>query len=213
MVITFDEFYDVQESNGFINNLIDNNIEFSTYILTRSPYYWFYEVADKYKPVFLKYSEATSTDIRLMLPKIRIVAPPDYNYLRRISKNPSDIEKYISPNIFKKAKNSDYFCCFKYSSISYINGISNLGFKIYIYPKKVREWNIAFCFDRDIRDVIMKSSIVFEKTKASDFSRIGEIELYLNNRVFISDKLRFKVRYMPYSENGVYHPLIYQIKN
>lgn len=213
MILTFDPYYNIKESNEFIKNLKENKINFNTYILSKSPYYWFYEVADKYKPVFLKFNEANSTDLRFMLPKLKELTPSDENYLRRIPKTPSDFERYVSPNIFKKAKDAEYFCIFRYKSISEINKITEtLGIKIYILPKKVREWNIAFTFNKMIRNFVFGHYILFEKTKKTQFNKVGEIELYLNNKVFVTDKMKFKTRDLPFSEDGTYYPLKFQIK-
>lgn len=73
--------------------------------------------------------------------------------------------------------------------------------------KKTKSWNIACCFNKMVRNYVYQHYILLEKTNKSDFSKPGEIEVYLNNKVFITDRIKFKPRELPYSENGQFHPL------
>ena len=52
-------------------------------------------------------------------------------------------------------------------------------------------------------------NILLEKTSKTQFSKPGEIELFLNNKKFVTDKIMFKSINLPYVDDGVYKPLPY----
>lgn len=209
---SFDDFYDIQEVNKFIDNLKTNKIPYRTYISIKPPHNWFYEVSDKYKPVWLKYDEIQKSMIKFLMQTIIPIDPSDEKYLRRTPSTPkSDFEKFISPNIFKKAKDKDYVIIFRYKDLKEIQNISKeLGIKIFMIGK-MRGYNLAMCFNKYVKNYVFQRNIIIEKTKKSEYSKAGELEYALSEEMRFA-KLVKKTRKYPYVEDGSYHPLNKTIK-
>ena len=209
---TFDENYDIAETNKFIENLKTNKIPYRTYISIKPPHNWYYEVDEKYKPVWLKYEEIQKSMIKYLLQTITPIDITDEKYLRRTPSTPkNDYEKFISPNIFKKAKDKEYCIIFRYKDLKEVQNISKeLGIKIHLIGK-MRGYNIALCFNKFVKNFVFQRNILVEKNKKSEYNKVGELEYELSS-VMRFEKLTKKTRKYPYVDGGSYYPLNKTIK-
>lgn len=210
MIFTFDPFYSPSVSNQFMEDYVSKGGKYRTYIMSQPPYHWYYEVKDSDAPKFLKYKLADGYAKRTMLPKLKAITPSDEVYLKRLVRSPADFERFVSPNVFKKARVVDYFVVFRFKSIAELTNISSqIGVKIYIFPKKVKNLLVACCFNKMIRNFVFQHNILLEKTNKSQYSGPGEIEFVLNTTKFSNEKIQFKTRKLAYVEDGIYRPLAF----
>ena len=210
MIFTFDPYYSPNVSNQFMEDFKNNGGKYRTYIQAQPPYQWYYEVKDTDIPKFLKFKEADSFALRTILPKLKAFTPNEQLYLKRIPRTPADFERYVSPIVFKKARTANYFCVFRFKNIAELISISStLGIKIYFFPKRIKNLNIACTFNKFIKNFVFQHNILLEKTSKTQFSKPGEIELFLNNKKFVTDKIMFKSINLPYVDDGTYKPLPY----
>lgn len=211
--ITFDGLYNINSYNQFIESAIKNKLEFKEYISIKAPYRWYIEIDQKYAPMFLQYSLLPKGDEKWLLEKINGLNPNEQWLLKRkVSSLPQNFEEFVSPYIFRQIPYEPYCVAFKYKNKDELVRYSKeLGLKIYVLGKQ-REWNLAFCFNKYIRNYIFKDQILLEKTDPKQFLKAGEFEYTLNFKKLVKIKLSNKTLEYPYYEDGVYHPLIKNTK-
>jgi hypothetical protein len=123
--ITFDKDYPVKQSIEFTEQAKKNKIPFKTYVYMKSPYSWFIEIDEKFKPLYLKFYEASVSDKKYMLQTVIPITPSEEaKLIRRQSDAHLNSEKFISPEIFIALKDKEYGCIFKYSNLTKIKTIS-----------------------------------------------------------------------------------------
>lgn len=206
--MTFDEFYGVKDYNDFIANAVLNKIEFKEYISIKSPYRWYIEIDEKYKPVFLKYSLGAKGDEKWLLEKMMPLNPMEaYVLKRKVGDLPQEFSTFVTPNIFKDIPSLDYCVAFKYRNKEELRKISKeWGLKIYVLGT-YRGWNLAFCTNKYIRNFIYLEQIILEKKKPSDFPKLGDFEQTLNFKKLVKVKFSNKTLDYPYYEDGEWNPL------
>lgn len=206
--ITFDPYYDIIHYNEFIATAKLNKIEFKEFINVKAPYRWYIQIEEKYTPAFLRYNVLPKADDRWLLEKVIPLNPQEeYQVKRKVSSIPQNFQEFTSPYIFRQIIDEPYCVCFKYKNKEELMQISKeWGIKIYILGKH-REWNLAFTFNKYIRNFIYMDQILLEKKKPLDFSKAGEFEIALNFKKLVKVKFTNKTLEYPYYEDGIYYPL------
>lgn len=201
--LCFDAYYDYNLYNEFIANARKNKLEFKEYLSTQSQYRWYIELQyQKDFPKFLKYD--VITDSRYLLEKITPLNTSDENYLLRKQRIVSDIEKFVSPKVFREAKYAYYACIFKYQDIGVLKRASLNGVKSYILGKQ-KGYKLAISLHKKIKDYINSNDIFIEKRTQSDYSKPCELELTLNQKFLNGANLTNKMIHYPYVEDGSLH--------
>jgi hypothetical protein len=206
--ITFDPYYTHTEYNNFLQNIKDSGIPYKEYVLIKPPYYFYFSIDEKYIPIFLKYKELTKGNERYLLERVKTLYPSeDFYLLRKESDSTLNFEKFISPNIFKQIATEQYACVFRYRNKEQLMSISReLGIQVWVLGRQ-RDWNLAFSFNKFIKNYIPLDWVLVEKTKPSQFEKPGDFEAYLNYFVLHKVKLTNKVINYPYFDSGVYYPM------
>lgn len=206
--ITFDGIYNVQRYNEFVQNIKSYKVLYKEFISIRPPYKWHIQIEERYAPVFLKYQVLTKADEKWLLETMKPLYPNEaYILTRKVSDLPQDFQNFVSPNIFKDIPSADYALVFKYKNKEELLKISKeWGIKIYVLGKH-REWNLAFTFNKYIRNFIFLDQIILEKKKPSDFQKQGEFEQTLNFKKLVKVKFTNKTIDYPFYEDGIWHPL------
>lgn len=206
--ITFDNYYTVTDYNNFLSNLDYNKVIYKEYVSIKAPYNFYIELDEKYLPVFLKYKEAPKGIEKYLLEKVQGFYPNEQFLLKRkVSDSPTQIEKFVSPMIFQDINNNQYACVFRYKNKEELIRITReLGIQVWILGKQ-REWNLAFSYNKFIKNYVPLDWILVEKTKTSDFIEPGSFEYELNYKKLVKTKLTNKFLHYPYYDSGKYFPL------
>lgn len=206
--ITFDGIYSIKNYNDFVNTAKAKKIELKEFINIRPPYRWYIQIEEKYLPVFLNYAVLPKADEKWLLEKMIPLNPmEEYILTRKVSDLPQDFQNFVSPNIFKDIPSADYCVMFKYKNKDELIKISKeIGIKIYVLGMH-RGWNLAFTFNKYIRNYIYLDQIILEKKKPSDYQKAGEFEYTLNFKKLVKVKLTNKTLDYPYYEDGTWYPL------
>jgi hypothetical protein len=208
VLISFDKYYTRLEYNIFLENLTASKVPFKEYVSIKPPYYFYFSIDEAYIPVFLKHDIAPKGTDKYMLERIKAFQQNEiYTLTRKQSDTPNSFEKYVSPIIFRNLKDNDYGCLFRYKNREQLVKITrDLGIKVWDLGKQ-REWNVAFSYNKFIRNYVPLDWILLEKKKPSDFSKPGEFEYEFNYKRLIKTKLTNKFLNYPYYEDGKYFPL------
>jgi hypothetical protein len=208
MYITFDPYYNVTMYNSFVATAKKKGIPIKEYIEVRTPYNWYIQIEEKYLPVFLDYKVASKETENYLLEKlIPLFSNEAYTLTRKLSTLPQSFETFVSPDIFQKIPTASYAVCFRYKNKETLMRYSKeLGLKIYLLGRH-RDWNLAFCFNKYIRNYVFTSDVLLEKNKASEFQKPCDFERMLNYKKLVKAKLNNKTMEYPYIDDGVYYPL------
>lgn len=208
MYITFDPYYTVQEYSDFIKNAKEKGRPVEEYILLKPPYNWYVKINKSDAPIFLKYSEASSSIEPYLVEKIKpLYANEEYLLTRRSTDAKNEFERFVSPKIFQHVKRASYCCLFRYTSKDYLaKATKEMPLKIYDLGQ-YKNWNLALCFNKYIRNYVYNSYVFIEKKSESDFSKPGEFEYFLNYKVLVDVKFNNKTIDYPYWKDGTYTQL------
>lgn len=208
MLITFDPYYTITSYNNFLQAAKDNKLQFTEYISTITPYYWYIDVPEKYLPVFVKYKKCSKAEERWLVAKlVPLFANEEFNLKRRETDKLANFEKFTTPKVFRTLRHKDYACVFRYKREQDLLEISReSGIKIWTVGE-AKGWKLALCFSKYIKNYIPLDFIILEKKSKEEFSKPGEFEVELNYKKFVNDKLKNKYVEYPYYEDGKYYPL------
>lgn len=205
MFVTFDNYYEIDEYNEFIQAAKNNNIQFTEYISIRAPYNWYVKVDTL--PQFVNYEVSTPKDDKWLVSKM-LARYPNEEYLlqRRIGNNV--IEKYISPEPLIRARTAQYWMIFKSGGHTELMKISeNIeSEKLYVLGK-ARGYFLILTFNKYFQSFIHKNFILLEKETTGQYGNPGEIEQALNYKILVKEKLENKTMELPYYQGGKYYPL------
>ena len=211
--ITFDEFYGVNEYNSFITAAKNNNVEFSEWISTRTPYNWYIRIDEKDTPKFVDYEKASDSDERFLIKKIDPMNTQDeYALLRRETDSGTNFTKFVINDMWEYISNSGNIVVFRDKSKESIMKMSKspelLDSKIFIIGN-YRGWDLYVTDNKMIEGNITKNQLVY--TSYNDkvlMTTPTEIEAYLNYYILRSDKISTKNFKTPYIMNGKFYPII-----
>lgn len=201
MLITIDEYYDIDFYNESIQALKNNGVEYKQYILAKPPYSWYIDLPDN--PLMINYDNITSSMKQFL---VNTVEPAYANEAYLLQRRPSvgakkSIEVYILNNALKQANNSDYACFFNIRNKEQIESLSKDLGKIYFFGRYYNnKFKIGLCTNKMIQNFVPKEDILVTKTRS-----VLQMELDLNYKVFkLKTRLR-KFSQTPYWENGNLH--------
>jgi len=216
--ITFDNYYDVNTYNSFIQASKNNNIYISEYINIKPPYNRHIKLNSKTDlPKFINYDFSTKSEIRWLVSVIKPVDTRESFLLKRIPGEDNIINKFIRPNPFKRK--IDYIIFFKNIDFSEMRLISKQLGKVKIYLLTKGKFKIWYCFNPMIKQFIPTNErylLEFGKESENSPARFSslkvpesysKIEYYLNSNVLIKEKVENKYREASFWFNGIYNPI------
>lgn len=214
--ISFDPYYPVQQVNQFMEQYENSGFSYKKNMLIgiKAPYYRYIEVPNNHIPVFLKYYEASSTELFYMVHQLIPLYPQEEFLLqRRYTDSEMSISKFIEPNIFKELRHKPYGIVFRWTNSQDLQRITtSLKNKVWLLGIVRGNWKLAFSFDKGVKSFINKDQIILEKFSKSDYNRPGEFEVKLN-QILLTEKLKNKTIEYPYWDNGKFYPLLRPIPN
>jgi len=208
--ITFDEYYNINQFNSFINSAKNNGILFSLWISIRPPYNWYLRLSDKDLPVFVDYDIASKQEERYL---IKITEPlnmaDEYKLKRRETDSNTNYEKYVLNDVWNEIKEKHKLILFRYKNTEELLEISKhkemKNSKIYKMGK-FKNYKIALCTNTMILGLIKMDNVLFNLDDVK-IKEISEIEAYINYHVLKIQKLYIKKSKTSYIMNGKYIPV------
>lgn len=205
MLVTIDDYYDVNFYNECLQALKNNGVKYSEFISSVSPYNFFIEVSDP--PTFVNYDEVSPSYDRYLVNVVKPLKPnDDYLYFRRASYvNKKAIKQYAINDALAAGQESGEGVFFT-STKEEVLRVSRE------YPRKI--WFMGRYFNRKYRvffaDSLMVKNYLNEKEVmvASDsFGLVTDLEADLNYRYFMLQDRLLKVSQTPYVQNGQFYPI------
>lgn len=201
MVITFDDFYNADDYNKFIEAAKFNKVKFSEYVLAQPPYYHCIEIDDKNAPSFLKYTNLKTQRYFAMCSKIVPRYPEEVSMLkRRTSDGNQAISKFIENDVLREARNQKFVCAFKFTAKKILDYSIGFPDKLFILGMK-NGYKIGVCFNSYIQNVVPQSDM-FVVTSNDYVREVGMFEMLINNNWAPKFKLTHKTLVSAYCENG-----------
>jgi len=179
MLITIDPYYDVSFYLQTIQALKNNKVQFTEYLLTIAPFYWYIDV--DIPPTFVNYDVLPSNQRKYVTTLVKPAIPSDdYKYQRRESfSDKKALQKYARNTPMIEADNSDYACFFNLKNKEQALELSkNIG-KIWYFGKYYNNMKIALTTNKMIKNFISPEDILVQKKKSSI-----QMEIDLNYNVF-----------------------------
>ena len=211
--ITFDTYYGVNEYNSFINSAKNNGVVLTEWINIRPPYKWYIGLNSKLDlPKFVDYEIANSNDEKWLVKKIDpLVSKDDYLLIRRENDSETNFTKFVNNDYLTDAYTNKKLILFRFKNREELLRISKSvemqDSKIYILGT-YRTWNLAVCTNPYILSHIATDWVVYKALAESDFSKVGEIEAYINYYILRTVKIDKKHFNTKYVMNGIYTPVI-----
>lgn len=205
MLVSIDDYYNVDFYNECVQALKNNGVEFSEYISTVSPYKFYFEVENP--PTFVNYDEASTSYARHLVNIVRALKPnDDYLYLRRASYvNKKAVKQYAINDALGAGQKSGEGVFFTATKEDILRMSRE-------YPRKI--WFMGRYFNRRYKvffaDSLMVKNYVNEKDVmiASDsFGLITELEAELNYKYFMLQDRLLKISQTPYVKDGRFYPV------
>lgn len=205
MLITIDDYYDIEFYNETKEALRNNGVEFKEYIITKPPFNYYIE-ADV-KPAFINYDEATSSQAKWMVNIVRALNPnDDYIYERRESyKNTKAIQHYALNDALQAGQNSGQGIFFTATKEEALRISRDYPRKMYFLGRYFnRKYKVFFTDNLIIKNLLNPEQILVE---SNSFKSITELEVELNFNIFkLHDRLE-KLSQSPYVYKGKYYPI------
>lgn len=203
MLITLDQYYDVNQYNEFLNALSNNGIPVVEYINIKPPYNWYLDVP--YRPMFVNFDEIAKGQERFLVSKVQPLRANDEVILYRRT---DGIGKLTS----------------RYFENQPLIDVRTSGFGVFFFIKNreegiklskdcpVKIWYFGKYFKNRYRLCLCSSNLILAYLKDSqillinngNFKELGSFEAYLNYKVFLNQDKLVKYTLMPYFENGQY---------
>lgn len=201
MVITFDDYYNAEQYNQFIDAAKFNKVKFDEYVLAQSPYYHCVEINDKNVPSFLKYTIMKTQRYFAMCSKIVPRYPEEAVMLkRRTSDGTQAIAKFIENDVLREARSQKFVCAFKFTAKKILDYSIDFSDKLYILGMK-NGYKIGVCFNPYIQNIVPISDM-FVITSCDYVREVGMFEMLINNNWAPKFKLTHKTLISAYCEGG-----------
>ena len=214
--ISFDPYYPVEQVNKFMEQYENNGFSYKKNMLIsiKPPYNRYIVVPNNHVPMFIKYYEASSTELFFMVHQLIPLYPKEEFMLqRRAADNEMSIARFIEPNIFKELKQKSYGIVFRWTNSQDLQKITTqLKNKVWLLGTVRGSWKLGFSFDKGVKSFITTDQIILEKLSKSDYSRPGEFEVKLN-QILLTEKLSNKVMEYAHWDSGKFYPLPRPIPN
>lgn len=199
MFYTLDNYYSVKFYNQAKEALKNNSIKFSEFIDIKTPYSWYFKLADDIKPIMVNYDEVTKN--RFLVRKVVALRPnEEYILQRRDDDSGNNIKKYIYNDAFKSVE--DYGIFFNIKSKDELVKLSRqFPGKIYYLGKYYNnKFRVCLCDNSMIKNYILPEQILLEKTP--EMKEPGRFEAEFNFRVLKLNDYIIKYNETIYAENG-----------
>lgn len=205
MLITIDDYYDVNFYNECVQALKNNGVKYSEFISTVSPFYFYFEVENA--PTFINYDEVSPSYARYLVNIIRPLKPnDDYLYMRRSSfVNRKAIQHYGINDALGAGQTSGQGVFFTATKEQILRISKEYPRKIYYMGRYFnRKYRIFFADDLIIKNYLNDKEVLVE---SDSFNLITDLESELNYRFFkLQDRL-MKLSQTPYVQNGQFYPI------
>lgn len=215
--ITFDNYYDIDMYKRILSSGRNNHTKFEEFICLKPPFSRYLYVDTDDLPKFLDYDIATANYKKYLVSVVKPVRYEELYILERKKGKDKEVDNYINPYPFKDLHTKDYVCVFKSFDDSEVTNFSKIldnDIKIYKWGRsKLYKYNIYVCTNRYIKGIIPSNRILLEydnkgiNSKKSVPRNPGEIELDLNYRILVNEKLTDKQLHLVHFKNGTIYPL------
>lgn len=202
MLVTIDDYYDIDFYLQTIQSLKNNRVSFREYILSVTPFYWYIDV--DIPPSFINYDVLPNNLRKYIINLVQPATPADdYKYQRRESFSDKKALLHNGRNTpMIEADNSDYACFFNLKNKEQALELSEYVGKIWYFGKYYNNMKIALCTNKLIKNFVKSEDILVQKTKNSI-----QMEIDLNYNVFRLNARLKKFSMTPYFDNGSYKPV------
>lgn len=211
MFYTLDNYYSVKFYNSTREALKNNQIQFKEFIEIKSPYQWFFKLADNLKPIMVNYDEKEK--YRFLVQKVQALRPnEEYLLQRREDDAGASIKKYIFNDAFRDAE--EYGILFNIKSKDELLSISKeFPGKIYYLGKYYdNKFKVCLCDNNMIKNYISPDQILLEKTP--EMKEPGRFEAEFNYRVLKLKDYIIKYTETIYALNGsLVRPKVFDTAN
>lgn len=211
MFYTLDNYYSVKFYNSTREALKNNQIQFKEFIEIKSPYQWFFKLADNLKPIMVNYDEKEK--YRFLVQKVQALRPnEEYLLQRREDDAGASIKKYIFNDAFRDAE--EYGILFNIKSKDELLSISKeFPGKIYYLGKYYdNKFKVCLCNNNMIKNYISPDQILLEKTP--EMKEPGRFEAEFNYRVLKLKDYIIKYTETIYALNGsLVRPKVFDTAN
>ena len=205
--ITFDDYYDIEQYNNFLNSAKNNGVEFSEWINTKTPYKWYIRIDMKDVPKFVDFDIATDSQERFMISKIRPKNPQDeYKLMRRESDSPTDFSKFVVNDYWDYISEKKNLILFKNRTKEELITLSRApemkDTKIFLIGN-YRGWELAITDNKFILGHVGMQQVLYEEYDSDRLIRKPwDVEAYLNYYIIRTDKIDEKYYDTTYIMNG-----------
>lgn len=205
MLLTIDDYYDVQFYNECIEALKNNGVEFNEFISSVAPYKFYFDVENP--PTFINYDEVSTSYGRHLVSIIKALKPnDDYIYMRRDSYvNQKAIKHYAINDALQTGQISGQGIFFNAERDEVLRISKEYPRKIFFMGRYFnRKYKVFFTDNLIIKNLLNPDQILAE---SKSFKIVTELEAELNYKVFqLKDRL-LKLSETPYIQKGRFYPI------
>jgi hypothetical protein len=205
MLITIDDYYNVQFYNETREALKNNGVSFNEFIIAKPPYFYYIDTDNP--PLFINYDQATHQQSKQMVGVVKSSKNIDDYTLRRREgfNNIRAIDVYAINDALRDGQNSMQGIFFNASKDNVIRISKEYPRKIYFFGNYLNQrYSVFFADNLIIKNFLNESQILIE---SESFSSIIELEILLNYKVLkLNDRLE-KISNTPYVIKGSYYPI------
>lgn len=202
MLISIDNYYDVNFYNQCLTALKNNKVPFTEYLSTTGNYNWYLDVPRL--PIMINYDILQKSEERYLVSKvISLNSDTNYKYYRRLDSQHHFETKYILNDVFEDILKKDAWFI-KVNSKSQMLALSKLDVnsKIWYLGRYLDgRIKIAVTTSNIIRMITPRENIIMEK-KAAD--KIERFETEFNYRILMGKERLIKFDTTPYFMNDRY---------
>lgn len=208
MLITIDNYYDINFYNQCLTALKNNGVPFREYISITGFYNWYIDIPRK--PIMLNYDICPKSEGRYVISKVQTLnSDSEYKYFRRLDSHHHFIEKYILNDVWEDIKNKEAWLI-KVNSKKELLTLSKIDVnnKIWYLGRYLDgRIKLAIISSPIMRMLIPRENVLLEK-KNSD--KIERFESEINYRVLMEKERLVKFDKTPYFINDRFNlPLYY----
>lgn len=207
MFITIDPYYNYEFYRECKEALKNNGVSFNEYVSIKAPHYWYFEIDDSNKPVFINYDTAEASTVRWLVNVVKPIETRDeVELLRRHNDNtPKELLRYIENEPLREARHADYACFFTVSDRQDLIDISKLiPEKIWYLGNYCNKYRLCLCCNKYIENLVDSTKIILRKSDV-DSNEIGRLESELNYKIFQGRDRLVKYTKTQYALNGKFH--------
>lgn len=207
MLITLDQYYDVDFYNQTLEALKNNNVEYDVYVESIPPYNFYLDVPKK--PFMVNFDEANSSKPRYLVSIVKPISLDNtYLFKRRQSHIGKKGFNYYSMNdVFKDMQKSKQGIIFNCTTETATELSKLFPRKIYYLGKYYNNrFSLMACDSLLVKNYFDKvNGKVKILAESKSFQNSTELEREVNFKVFSLNDRIIKVSNTPYMLNGNFH--------